>query len=160
MTDSALISCIASPRAALPARSVRDYCLTLAVVTIDAGRTLIKLDVGDRRERNAAAAHRHLQLLKHPLVGPGAGFELNLNGDQAIARIELGKRRTDVTNSRHPDRFGQTLGRHAKTNGQVRSRADAKLWSIKRDVRGAGWRRGGRSEQASPRLPARDDLEQ
>ena len=85
-----------------------DGGLAVAIIAVDAGRSLVEFDVGDCRKRHtAAAAHRHPQLLD-AFAGPRVrGLELNPDGDQSVAGVEFCQRGTDVADGCDPNRLRQ-----------------------------------------------------
>ena len=116
-----------------------DGGLPFAVVAVDAGRALVELDVGDDRQRHAAAfaalAERHPQLLEHLQVAARAVLELDPDRHQPVAGVEFRQRRADVADGGDADGLRQALGRDAEPRGQIRARLDAKFGPVERGFR-------------------------
>ncbi len=117
----------------------RDGGLPFPVVTVDAGRALVELDVGDDRQRHAAAlaalAERHPQLLQHLQVAARAVLELDADRHLAVAGVELGERRTDVADGGDADGLRQAFGGDAKPRRQFGPRPDPQLRPVERGFR-------------------------
>src|SRR5206468_8900678 len=110
-----------------------------AVVAVDAGRTLVELDVGNDRERYAALlavlAERHAQLLQRLQIAARGIFELHADRHQAIADVEFGERRADIADGGDADGLRQAFGRDAEARGEIGARLDAQLGALQRGFR-------------------------
>ena len=116
-----------------------DGGLPFAVVAVDAGRALVELDVGDDRQRHAAAfaalAERHPQLLQHLQVAARAVLELDADRHLAVAGVEFRQRRADVADGGDADGLRQALGGDAEPRRQLGARPDSQFGPVERGFR-------------------------
>src|SRR5207248_244277 len=117
----------------------RNRRLALAVVSVDAGRALVELDVGNDRERHAAflavLAERHTQLLERLQLAARGVFELDADRHQPVAGIEFGERRTDVADGGDADGLRQAFGGDAEPCREIRPWPDAQFGPVERGFR-------------------------
>ena len=124
-----------------------DGRLAVAVVAVDAGRTLVELDVGDRPKRHAALlavlaiGTRNCSSILQ--VAARAVLELNADRHQPVAGVELGQRRTDVADGGDADGLRQAFGGDAEPRRQIGARLDAQLGPVERRFPRSRWRSVG-----------------
>jgi len=113
--------------------------LPFAVVAVDAGRTLVELDVGDDGERHAAAfaalAERHAQLLQHLQIAAREVLELDTDRHLTVAASNLGERRADVADGGDADGLRQAFGGDAEARRKLGARTDPQFGPVERGFR-------------------------
>ena len=110
-----------------------DTGLPLTIVANDIGGAFAEAYVGEGDERHAASAlRRDAYLFENLPVGARVFLEQDADGDGPIAGIEFCKRRADIADGRHPDRFRQALGRYTQAHRQVAARVNSQLRAIER----------------------------